>query len=140
MNPCSETKAGHATAEENHGTIQKETPHLLGHLRNQYSKVYCRALSPQSMCSQPDPYYTRTLSNHRYVNEERSLLHSRATKCLQMQPSTRKLTYKEKVCKSATASSQQIASQIHISVEAGATEILDPNLANFPTLGVLLQH
>lgn len=79
MNACSETKAGHATTEENHGTIQKETLHLLDKLGSQDSKVYCRVLSPQSMCSQCDPYYTKTLSNHRHVNEEHSLLHNRAT-------------------------------------------------------------
>lgn len=140
MNPCSKIKAGHETEEENHGTIQKETPHLLDNLGNQDTKVYRSALSPQSACSQLHPYYTKTLSNHRHVNEEHSLLNNRATKHLKMQPSTRKLTYKEKVCKSATASSQQIAPQIHVIVEAGGTEILDPNLANFPTLGVLLQH
>jgi len=133
-------KAGHAIAGENHGTIQKEIPHLLDSFRNQDSKMYCRALNPQSTCSQFDPYYTKTLINQRHMNGEHSLLQNRATRCLQMQPSTRKLTYNEKVCKCATASSQQTALQIHINIEAGATKILDPNLAKFPTLCVLLHY
>lgn len=54
MNPCSETKAGHAAAEKNQKEIiQKETPHLLEKLGKPGSKVFCRALRPCLLCVQP---------------------------------------------------------------------------------------
>lgn len=57
-----------------------------------------------------------------------------------MQPYTRFLTYKENICKSVTASSQQTASQIHVNPEVDAIKNLDPNLTNFPTSGVLQNY
>lgn len=102
MNPCSETKAEHAAAEENQGTAQKETPHLPEKLGNPNSKVFCRALSPWSVCSQHEPYFTNyTPSNHRQQNNKQRTS-TQQSNCLQLQPLTTKLKYKVKVSKSAT--------------------------------------
>lgn len=47
-----------------------------------------------------------------------------------MQPYTRLLTYKENICKSVTASSQQTASQIHVNPEVDAIKNLEGQLPN----------
>lgn len=58
------------------------------------AKAHCRALSPWSTRSQPDPDYTKNLSNHRYMNKH-SHLHNWVTKHSHMQPSTRLPAYEE---------------------------------------------